>query len=72
MLDDVHGRLFQQWGKVGIRAQLVNIRNKTLEMDFKFERDKGSFHVLNAVSPAFTCSMPFADFVVNEIERVLN
>jgi len=28
-------------------------------------------HVLNAVSPAFTCALPFAEFVVEEIDRRL-
>jgi len=71
MLTGVHRKSFQRWGKVGIRAQLVNIRNNTLEMDFKFEGDDHSFHVLNAVSPAFTCSMPFSDYIVEKIEKIL-
>lgn len=58
---------FKEWGKPGIRAQLVNIHNKKLEMDFKCEGDEHSFHVLNAVSPAFTCSMPFSYYLVEEI-----
>ncbi|MDX8414493.1 MAG: L-2-hydroxyglutarate oxidase [Mariprofundales bacterium] len=71
MLNDIQQASFQQWGKIGIRAQLVNIRNNTLEMDFKFEGDKYSFHILNAVSPAFTCSMPFSDNVVEKIKGIL-
>jgi len=67
MLNDIPQTAFQQWGKVGIRAQLVNIRSNSLEMDFKLESDNQSLHVLNAVSPAFTCSMPFADDVVAKI-----
>lgn len=58
---------FEHWGKPGIRAQLVNIDTKSLEMDFVFEGDAQSFHVLNAVSPAFTCSMPFATYLVEQI-----
>ena len=58
---------YNKWGKPGIRAQLMNIRTKKLEMDFKYEGDDNSFHVLNAVSPAFTCSMPFADYLVEQI-----
>jgi len=57
------------WGKPGIRAQLVNIRTRKLEMDFRYEGDRRSFHVLNAVSPAFTCSMPFCEFLFDQIER---
>ena len=60
------------WGNPGIRAQLVNILDKKLEMDFIFEGDRKSFHILNAVSPAFTCSKPFADHVVSQIEHNLS
>ena len=38
-------------------------------MDFRFEGDERSFHVLNAVSPAFTCAMPFSEYLVDRIER---
>jgi hypothetical protein len=33
-------------------------------MDFVVEGDEDSIHILNAVSPAFTGSMPFAKWVV--------
>src|SRR5213594_381751 len=45
-------------GRPGIRVQLVCIRERRLEMDFKYEGDDRSFHVLNAVSPGFTCACP--------------
>ena len=60
---------YRRWGEPGIRAQLVNIRERKLEMDFRCEGDGHSFHVLNAVSPAFTCALPFSRHVVGEIER---
>jgi len=62
---------YVKWGRPGIRAQLVNIHKKALEMDFRFEGDDCSFHVLNAVSPAFTCSMPFSRFLVDDIEELI-
>ncbi|MGM0670066.1 MAG: hypothetical protein ACQET1_10130 [Gemmatimonadota bacterium] len=37
-------------------------------MDFYLEGDEQSLHVLNAVSPAFTCALPFAEFVLDEAE----
>ncbi len=58
---------FTRWGPAGIRAQLVNIKSKALEMDFVLEGDKHSLHILNAVSPAFTCAFPFAEHVVEKI-----
>ena len=54
---------FKTWGKPGIRAQLFDTQNKKLEMDFVLEGDEHSFHILNAVSPAFTCALPFADYI---------
>jgi len=62
---------FNKWGKPGIRAQLLNIRKKKLEMDFVLEGDSNSIHILNAVSPAFTCSLPFASYTCNKIEQLL-
>jgi (S)-2-hydroxyglutarate dehydrogenase len=61
---------FPRWGHSGIRAQLVDIRENRLEMDFKYEGDDRSFHVLNAVSPGFTCALPFAGHLVDEIARL--
>ena len=59
---------YRQWGLAGIRAQLLNIRKKELEMDFVLEGDKQSMHILNAISPGLTCALPFADYVCDQIE----
>jgi (S)-2-hydroxyglutarate dehydrogenase len=63
---------YRQWGKPGIRAQLLNIREKKLEMDFVLEGDKESMHILNAVSPGFTCALPFAEYVCDQINEKLS
>lgn len=63
---------FKHWSRPGIRAQLVDIRARKLEMDFILEGDHKSMHVLNAVSPGWTCSIPFSRYVVEEIKRRLN
>lgn len=60
---------FKRWGPPGIRAQLVDLRKPALVMDFLLEGDGRSLHILNAVSPGFTCAFPFADHVCDEIER---
>jgi len=52
--------------KVGIRPQLVDWRSKKLVMDFIILKDGDSLHILNAISPAFTCSMAFAEHIVDE------
>ena len=57
---------FKEWGRPGIRAQLLNIHTRELIMDFVVEGDSDSLHILNAVSPAFTCCFPFAAWVVDK------
>jgi len=69
LLEGVHKRDYVEWGRPGIRAQLLDLRTRTLVMDFCLEGDVGSFHVLNAVSPAWTCSLPFARHVCDEIAK---
>ena len=69
LVENLHSNDFKSWGKPGIRAQLVNRRNRNLEMDFVVEFDDSSLHVLNAVSPAFTCSIPFAEYIVDLVEK---
>jgi L-2-hydroxyglutarate oxidase LhgO len=65
MVKSIDEKEFKEWSKPGIRAQLMNIHTKELIMDFVVEGDTYSTHILNAVSPAFTGSMPFAEWIVN-------
>lgn len=57
---------FTEWSRPGIRAQLLNVKTKLLVQDFVVEGDKNSTHLLNAVSPAFTSSFPFAKWVFEQ------
>lgn len=66
----VHPHDYWQWGRAGIRAQLMDIRTRKLEMDFIIEGDEKSIHILNAVSPGWTCSIPFARHVVGMIRNL--
>ncbi len=50
--------------KTGIRPQLVNWGTKELVMDYKIIKSEKSLHILNAISPGFTSSMDFAQYVV--------
>lgn len=52
--------------KVGIRAQLLDIKKNELVMDFLVERVDNTTHVLNAVSPAFTSAFSFAKYILNK------
>ncbi|MEE8396947.1 MAG: L-2-hydroxyglutarate oxidase [bacterium] len=67
LLSGVRPENYRRWGRAGIRAQLMEIGTRKLEMDFVFEHDDRSLHVLNAVSPGFTCSLPFARHVCEAI-----
>ncbi len=53
------------WEKPGIRAQLLDTATSRLAMGFVTEHDD-SLHGLNAVSPAFTCALPFAEHVCDK------
>ena len=59
---------YKRWGTPGIRAQLVDIKAQKLEMDFVIEGDDKSIHILNAVSPGFTCSIPFSEYICKQIQ----
>lgn len=67
LLEGVELSNYQKWGKPGIRAQLVDLRTRKLEMDFVLEGDNKSMHVLNAVSPGWTCSIPFSYYICDKI-----
>ena len=58
---------FDTWGKPGIRAQLVSKQTNELVMDFLIEQDDKSMHILNAVSPAWTCALSFSEYIVDQI-----
>lgn len=61
---DING--FKLWGKPGIRAQLLDLQTGLLVNDFVVEANEHTVHVLNAVSPAFTCALPFANWLVEQ------
>lgn len=56
---------FTEYTRPGIRAQLLDKQTLNLVQDFVVEGDRQSVHVLNAVSPAFTCAFPFSQYVVD-------
>jgi L-2-hydroxyglutarate oxidase len=67
MMPELQLEDLQPSAKVGIRAQLVHWPSRQLYMDFLIEKGADSIHVLNAVSPAFTSSMAFAKYVVDQL-----
>lgn len=51
----------------GIRAQLVHLPTGKLEQDFIVTSQANSTHILNAVSPGWTSSIPFGRMVSQQI-----
>lgn len=52
--------------RCGIRAQLVSMDGYLVD-DLLIEETPHSLHILNAVSPALTCSLPYAELVASRI-----
>ena len=54
--------------KTGIRSQIFDNTSKNLINDFVIKKfNNNQMHVLNAVSPAFTASFGFADYIIKEM-----
>ncbi|MEQ1501759.1 MAG: L-2-hydroxyglutarate oxidase [Myxococcota bacterium] len=70
LCDGLSRGAFRTWGRSGIRAQLVDRASGDLVQDFVVDEGERSLHVLNAVSPAFTCSLPFAEHLVDRLDRL--
>lgn len=67
MVKNLDASKFNEWGRPGIRAQLLNTKTLSLVQDFVVEGDDRSLHVLNAVSPAFTSSFAFSAWLVERL-----
>jgi (S)-2-hydroxyglutarate dehydrogenase len=67
LVPSVKADQYQTWGKSGIRAQLFNLSEKRLEMDFVVESANNQTHILNAVSPAWTGSLSFGEYVADQV-----
>ena len=52
--------------KVGMRAQLYDSISGQLINDFVVEQTSDTVHVLNAISPAWTCAFAFAKFLCDK------
>lgn len=60
-----------KWHSPGIRAQLYNQKTKNLENDFVLSRKDNSFHLLNSISPAWTCSLMTAKEVILNLQNCI-
>lgn len=69
LVDQIELDRFNIWSNPGIRAQLLNKNTMELLQDFLVEKINNSLHILNAVSPGFTCSIPFSEWIVDKYIR---
>lgn len=65
MVQSIDKEGFTEYTQPGIRAQLLDRRTNKLVQDFVVERDERSVHLLNAISPAFSCSFKIAEYVID-------
>lgn len=68
LAEGVESQNYKEWGRPGIRAQLVDLETRKLVSDFVIESTPNSIHILNAVSPAWTCAAPFAEYVLERYQ----
>ena len=68
LIPEVQASEIHKSTKVGIRSQLLDRSTNQLVMDFLYQRNGDQHHILNGVSPGFTCAFPFADYVVSQME----
>jgi len=68
MVKDAFGSKYEK-KKPGIRAQLYNKKTNKLVTDFIIQHTANSTHVLNIISPGFTCSFSLAQEIVKEIQN---
>ena len=71
LADGIRPEQYLAWGRPGIRAQLFDLKQRTLVQDFCIEAGDRSLHILNAVSPGWTCAIPFSRYVCDRIESGL-
>ncbi len=67
LVDNLQLDWLERTPKIGIRPQLINIKEQKLEMDFLMRKGENSLHVLNSISPAFTSSFAVAEHIVNDL-----
>jgi L-2-hydroxyglutarate oxidase LhgO len=65
LLPNVKNEYLLPSSKVGIRAQMFDTEKNKFVNDFLVENGKSSTHILNAISPAWTCAFPFAKYIVD-------
>ena len=60
------------WYSPGIRAQLYDTKSHKLENDLIIKNFNSDFHLLNSISPAWTCSFKTAEFIIDKVKKLIN
>lgn len=60
-----------EWNIPGIRAQLYDKKKRELVNDFIIKKHKNTIHILNSVSPAWTCALENAEYIYTLIKEEL-
>jgi len=68
LVPSVRAEDFTRRGRPGVRAQLYDVVNRRLEMDFVVTAGDRSTHVLNAVSPGWTSALALAEHIVGRVD----
>ena len=51
---------------------MIDKKTMSLMTDFKIEYAKNNFHILNIVSPGWTCAIPVANHIVEKMFEVID
>ena len=70
ILPRLSASMLQKTQKAGIRAQIFDKNNRRLVTDFLALEGTRSLHILNAISPAWTCSFGLAEHICNTFLEV--
>jgi len=62
-------KLERSLAKVGIRSQIFDAKTQHLVNDFVVVPDERIIHILNAISPAFTASFAFAEYILDTYQQ---
>lgn len=68
LIPTIDEKNFREKGRPGVRAQLLHVPTRKLEMDFVVRGDQQSTHILNAVSPGWTSALAVAEYVVADMK----
>lgn len=66
LVKDINQFKFSNWGVPGIQARLYDLKNQEIMDDFLVLRVDNSVHVVNSVSPAFTASFAFSQYIIDK------